>query len=113
MYSSSICTVYIVQNGFSMIPKFRYSDYNLMFYLDMSNSSEYLGSGVEPGGTRRNKIKDPGSRIPPTFKSGPRVYKEELGTTALLLCKVNNLGKISSSISPLRFNGLTFSSLNC
>ena len=59
----------------------------------MSNSSEY---GSEPGGTRRSKIKDSGSRIPPTFKSGPRVYKEELGTTALLLCKVNNLGKISS-----------------
>ncbi|XP_023337137.1 lachesin isoform X2 [Eurytemora carolleeae] len=64
----------------------------LILPFNMSNSSEYLGSGVESGGTRRNKIKDPGSRIPPTFKSGPRVYKEELGTTALLLCKVNNLG---------------------
>jgi len=28
----------------------------------------------------------------PTFRNEARIYKEEVGTTALLLCKVNNLG---------------------
>jgi hypothetical protein len=30
---------------------------------------------------------------PPAFQTGPRTYREEVGSTALLLCKVNNLGK--------------------
>ena len=59
----------------------------------MSNSSEYMKDETDEGGSRRTKNKDEGTKIPPTFKSGPKVYKEELGTTALLLCKVNNLGK--------------------
>ena len=31
--------------------------------------------------------------LSPSFKSMPTVYKEEVGDTAVLLCKVNNLGK--------------------
>jgi hypothetical protein len=38
----------------------------------------------------------PGSQAegvkPPAFQTGPRTYREEVGSTALLLCKVNNLG---------------------
>jgi hypothetical protein len=32
--------------------------------------------------------------VRPTFQTGARTYREEVGSTALLLCKVNNLGTI-------------------
>ena len=34
------------------------------------------------------------SKIPLSFASAQKIYKEEIGESVLLLCKVNNLGKI-------------------
>ena len=36
---------------------------------------------------------NPEHHVPPSFKTNPKVYKEEIGDTAILLCKVKNLGK--------------------
>ena len=35
------------------------------------------------------------SKLPLSFVTRPNVYREEVGDSVLLLCKVNNLGKIT------------------
>ena len=45
------------------------------------------------------------SKIPLSFASAPKIYKEEIGESVLLLCKVNNLGKISNKCSKNCFHG--------
>ena len=45
------------------------------------------------GGVKRIS-EDTKQQILPSFKSRSKVYKEEIGDTAVLLCKVNNLGEL-------------------
>ena len=40
------------------------------------------------------------SKLPLSFVTRPNVYREEVGDSVLLLCKVNNLGKITTAPWP-------------
>ncbi len=51
------------------------------------NHCSVSGGSQSPEGTSARS-----EAVRPSFQTGPRTYREEIGSTALLLCKVNNLG---------------------
>ena len=54
---------------------------------------------VISGGSDPNRESEIKQNFPLSFVSIQKVYKEEVGDSVLLLCKVNNLGKHSSLYS--------------
>ena len=71
-------------------------DWTLMDIWDIKRMLLLFGELVSFVGT--NPINVSGgsdSKLPLSFVTRPNVYREEVGDSVLLLCKVNNLGKIT------------------
>ena len=82
-YSVNFSTVFSIRYSF---PECNFLSKKNGPYISKCYLVFFLGGSIYSENTKQ--------QILPSFKSRAKVYKEEIGETTVLLCKVNNLGEL-------------------